>query len=134
MTLTEKFRRLQAPKFSFAKSSEYSMNFARECNSCSMYDTGFGLGIPTTLSSENKLRGVFLEIMNRNGLFLFNISGVNLKRAARGFRNYEEAENNNQITEWELNMILVNKDYLKTCIFHNGKVHFKKRILWKSIK
>lgn len=133
MILTERFRKIPSIKFSFAKSSEYSLSFANECNAYSMYDTGFGLGIPSTLSNENQLRGVFIQIMTLNGVFLFNISGVNLKAAIKGFRQYEDAEYNNQITEWELYMILTNRNYLKNCIFHNGKVQFKKRILWKSI-
>lgn len=133
MILTEKFRRLTPKKFSFAKSSGYSEAFARDCNALSMYEPGFGLGIPSNLSSENKLRGIFNQITGANGIFLFNISGVNLSKGKKGFRNYDEAEYNNQITEWELSIILANKDYLKNCIFHNGKVQFKKTILWKSI-
>ena len=121
-------------KFSFAKSTEYAKSFARECGAFSMYDSGFGLGIPANLSNENKLRGVFNQITNRNGVFLFNISGVNLKSAKKGFYDYEAAENNNQITEWELSMIMSNRDYLINCIFHNGRVEFKKQILWKAIK
>jgi hypothetical protein len=55
------------------------------------------------------------------------------KKARQGFRNYDEAEYNNQITEWELSTVLSNNDYLKSCIFHNGKVQFKKRIIWNSV-
>ena len=99
-----------------------------------MYDNGFGLGIPAYLSDENKLRAVFTLIIGINGLFLFNISGVNMIKARRGFSGFNEAEENNQVTEWELFMTLSNRDYLKNCIFHNGKVAFKKRILWKSIQ
>jgi hypothetical protein len=47
---------------------------------------------------------------------------------------FEDAEGNNEITEWELFMILTNKDYLKSCIFYNGRTAFKKTILWKSIQ
>jgi hypothetical protein len=94
---------------------------------------GWGLGIPGGLSLENQIRAVFWEVSNLNGIFLFNINGVNLKMSEIGFKNFTEAENSNQITEWELFMILQNKDYLKNTTFHNGKVHFKKRILWKSI-
>lgn len=133
MTLSQKFSRIAAVKFSFSKSTEFSRVFARDCDALSMYDPFFGLGIPEHLSSENKLRGVFREVMLRNGVFLFNLSGVDLKKAMKGFASYEEAEYNNQITEWELFMILTNKDYLKSCIFHNGKVQFKKRIIWNSI-
>ena len=93
---------------------------------------GWGLGIPK-ISLENQIRAVFQIVLNQNGVFLFNISGVNLNKSRKGFLNFEEAENNNQITEWELFMILSNKDYLKNTIFHNGKVQFKKTILWKSI-
>lgn len=94
---------------------------------------GWGLGIPGNLSLENQIRAVFWEVINQNGIFLFNINGVNLKMSKIGFRNFSEAENSNQITEWELFMILKNKDYLKNTTFHNGKVQFKKRLLWKSI-
>jgi hypothetical protein len=133
MLLTEKFKRINVVKFSFGKSNSFAETFAKECGAFSMYDREYSLGIPGNLSSENQLRGVFHQIMRANGQFLFNISGVNLKKARRGFSSYEEAESNNQITEWELFTILRNRDYLKNCIFHNGKVQFKKRILWKSI-
>jgi hypothetical protein len=131
--LSEKFRRMSQIKFAFGKNTRFSEEFAEECNALSMHDTGFGLGIPSDLSAENQLRGVFTRIMQLNGIFLFNISGVNLKTAIRGFTNYEQADYNNQITEWELFILLSNKDYFKSCIFHNGKVQFKKTLLWKSI-
>lgn len=133
-TLTARFRSLTMAKFSFAKSSDYARLFANECGANSMYDSGFGLGIPSNWSGENQLRGVFNQIISQNGVFFFNINGVDLKRAKRGFNNYNEAESNNQITEWELHIIMTNPDYLKNCIFHNGKVVFKKRVLWKAIK
>jgi len=50
-----------------------------------MYDPGFGLGIPPYLYSENKLRAVFNKIMDRGGIFLFNLRGVDLKKATKGF-------------------------------------------------
>jgi hypothetical protein len=98
-----------------------------------MYDNGYGLGIPAQLSAENQLRGVFREVSKEDGIFLFNISGVNLKQARTGFTRFELAQINNQLTEWELWIILNNKEYLKRCIFHNGSIVFKKRILWKSV-
>ena len=134
MTLIQRFSKIPCLKFSFSKSTEFSQAFAMDCGAFSMYDPEFGLGIPAYFSSENKLRGVFNQIMNQDGLFLFNLSGVDLKKSKKGFSNYDEAESNNQITEWELFMILDNKDYLKNCIFHNGKVEFKKRIIWNSVK
>ncbi len=126
MTLSQKFNKIQADKFSFAKRSIFARDFARECGACSMFDDNFGLGIPPNLTPENQLRGVFVEIVRRDGLFLFNISGVDLLKAKKGFIDYEEAAINGQITEWELSVILANKDYLKKCIFYNGKVRFKK--------
>ena len=99
-----------------------------------MHQPGFGLGISDQLTNENQLRAVFLRMMDRQGIFLFNVSGVNLKRAKRGFRSYGDAEGNHQITEWELSQILNNRDYLINCNFHNGKVEFKKTKLWNSIK
>ena len=134
MLLTEKFARFEEVKFSFGKSTEYARQFATDCGAFSMYDNGFGLGIPANLSNENKLRAVFNIITQLNGIFLFNICGVNMKKSKRGFSGFDEAEGNNQITEWELFMILRHSGYLKNCIFHNGKVAFKKRILWKSIQ
>lgn len=134
MTLTQRFSQIQRLKFSFSKSTEFSQAFARDCGALSMYDPEFGLGIPSNFSSENKLRAVFNQTIAHGGIFLFNLSGVDMKKAKNGFSDYDEAEYNNQITEWELFMILGNKDYLKNCIFHNEKVEFKKRIIWNSVK
>jgi len=134
MTLTQRFSQIQRLKFSFSKSTEFSQAFARDCGALSMYDPGFGLDIPSNFSSENKLRAVFNQTMAHGGIFLFNLSGVDMKKAKNGFSDYDEAEYNNQITEWALFMILGNKDYLKNCIFHNEKVEFKKRIIWNSVK
>jgi hypothetical protein len=134
MTLVQKFAGISSFKFSFSKSTDYSRAFARDCGAISMYDRGFGLNIPSNLSNENQLRAVFRLIMENNGVFLFNLSGVDMKKAKKGFRSYDEAEYNNQITEWELFNVLSNNDYLKSCIFHNGKVQFKKRIIWNSVK
>jgi len=133
MSVIAKFSRMQTMKFSFGKDTEYAKVFANQVGALSMYLPGFGLGIPDNISPENQLKGIFLRIMNNNGTFLFNISGVDLKKAKKGFKSYQDAEMNNQITEWELFTILSNKDYLKNTILHNGKVVFKKRIIWKSI-
>lgn len=134
MTLTEKFNAIPKFKFSFSKSTEFSQTFARDCGAASMYDLGFGLGIPNYLSPENKLRAVFIKTLENGGVFLFNLSGVDMKKAKKGFTDYDEADYSNQITEWELFTVINNKDYLKRCIFHNGKVEFKKRIIWNSVK
>lgn len=134
MTLIQKLNRLNTLKFSFAKSTKHARAFAADVNACFMYLAGVGLGIPADLSAESQLRGVFLEVMRQNGIFLFNISGVDLNKGKKEFFNYEEVEANSQITEWELHQILVNSDYLKSTIFHNGKAQFKKRLLWKSVK
>ena len=134
MILTQKFKAIRAFKFSFSKSREFSQVFAENCGAASMYEPGFGLDIPDNFSSENKLRAVFNQTLRNDGIFLFNLSGVDMKKAKRGFLDFDEAEYSNQITEWELFMVLNNKDYLKKCIFHNGKVEFKKRIVWNSVK
>ena len=131
--LSERIKRINQTKFSFGKNNEFSREFAHACEAFSMYDSGFGLEIPRNLSAANQLRAVFTTIRQLNSVFLFNISGVNLKKAIAGFPNFDEAEYNNQITEWELSVILSNKDYKKNCIFHNGKVQFKKRLLWRSV-
>ena len=132
MTLVKRYGKLPL-KFCFAKSTSFAKAFAFEISGCSMYMPGYGLGIPTSLSPENQLRAVFRETMKINGIFLFNLSGVDVNKAQKGFSSFEEAETNNQITEWELFIILTNRDYLKNTIFHNGKVQFKKRLIWKSI-
>ncbi len=134
MTLVERFRRIQTTKFAFGKNTVFAKDFARACGAFSMHDTGYGLGLPNYLSAGDRLRAVFFNINQLDGVFLFNISGVNLKRAERVIWPFQDAYNNSEITEWELFMIRSNKDYLKRCIFHNGKVAFKKRILWKSIQ
>jgi hypothetical protein len=108
MTLVERIRRIQTPKFSFGKKTEYAETFARDCGAFSMFDNNYGLGIPDILSKGNQLRAVFFRISQMNGVFLFNISGVNMIRARRGFETFEDAEGNNEITEWELFMILTN--------------------------
>ena len=133
MSITQRFASIKKLKFSFSKSTEFSKAFARESHALSMYDKGYGLGIPANLSAENQLRGVFGEVSKADGVFLFNISGVNLKMAKKGFSSFQLAEMNNQLTEWELSMILNNREYLKRCNFHNGSIVFKKRILWKSV-
>jgi hypothetical protein len=103
--------------------------FSREINSITI------LAIQITVMSDRELQ-MLIELAKaklKNGRFLFNISGVNLRKARKGFGGYQEAEENSQVTEWELFMILRNRDYQKNCIFHNGKTAFKKTILWKSI-
>ncbi|NVM62145.1 hypothetical protein FHW88_000421 [Mucilaginibacter sp. SG538B] len=86
-----------------------------------MYLLNFGLGVPSNLSAENQLRAVFHRINNENGNFFYNICGVDLDKAIAGFPSYDEAADNNMITEWELFILLQNPDYLEKTIFHNGK-------------
>lgn len=126
MTLIQKFIRITALKFSFSKSTEFSRAFAKDCKALSMYDPGFGLGIPSSLSSENQLRSVFINVTLQKGIFLFNLSGVDLKKAMKGFTTFDDAEYNNEITEWELFMILRNKDYLKKCTVSQRKSSIQK--------
>jgi hypothetical protein len=133
MTLVEKYNSMPQMKVAFAKDTGYAEAFAIQTGSHSMYLKGFGLSVSQYLSPEMQLRGVFTAIINNDGIFLFNISGVNLKRARKGFKTYQDAEENSLITEWELFIILSDSNYLKRTIFHNGKVEFKKTILWKSI-
>lgn len=85
----------------------------------------FGLNVDTTKSAGNQLREVFRIILQEDGLFIFNINGVNLDLAKAGFPDFETAYDNNMITEWELFYILSNSDYLERTIFHNGKVRFE---------
>jgi hypothetical protein len=112
MTLTQKLSQIQSFKFSFSKTTEFSQAFTTDCGASSMFDTGFGLGIPFNFSAENKLRAVFNRTLALQGIFLFNLMGVDMRKSKFGFSSYDEAEHNNQITEWELFMILSNKDYL----------------------
>jgi hypothetical protein len=133
LNLLDKLSSVKEIKFSFGKSDEFHPLFSKRIGACSMYDPGFGLGIQD-MSSENKLRAIFTSISSQNGIFVFNINGVDLLKAGNGFHDYDEAESNNFITEWELSVILKNDDYLKSTIFHNGKVEFiqiKKAIQFK---
>lgn len=126
MTIIEKLQLINDVKFSFGKQHLALQEFSRKAVSCSMFDPGLGLGISPQLSGENQLRGVFIQIIKLKGFFTFNINGVNLERARSGFTDYEEAESNNMITEWELWMIINNTDYLKRTIFHNQVIEIQK--------
>jgi hypothetical protein len=118
--MLEKYRNNGKLKFSFGKATEFSHTWAKNMNASCMFDDNFGLSIPDYLSLESKLRGVFNIIMKENGLFLFNLSGVNLLAAKKGFTNFDEAYASSMITEWELNMIVSHQDYILNTIFHNG--------------
>ncbi|MHA8055520.1 hypothetical protein VR611_06200 [Aquirufa nivalisilvae] len=125
MTIFERLNKLDQVKFSFGKSDEFHPTFCRIVGALSMYDNnGYGLGIPISLSPGNQLMGVFNSINSQGGTFVFNINGVDILRAFKGFANYDEAASQNMITEWELSIILNNKDFLDRTIFHNGKVEF----------
>jgi len=136
MGLIQKLRSIDRIKFSFGKADEYLEKFSKSVYAFSMFDEGFGLGIPQYLSSGNQLMQVFLEIKKLDGIFLFNMNGVDLQKAKAGFDNgYEEAASCDNITEWELSIILRNKDYYEHTIFHNGKIEFSKelnglKLLW----
>jgi hypothetical protein len=124
VTLVEKLQKIDRVKFSLGKSNEYHKAFSKFIGAYSMYENGFGLGISSILSPEYQIRGIF-NSMPENGIFVFNINGVDIIKASVGFRDFNEASENEMITEWELSMILKNYDYLCRTIFHNGKVEFK---------
>lgn len=138
MGLVSRLHNIETVKFSFGKNDEFHQDFSKSINALSMHDSqeSYGLDIPKNLSSGNQLMGVFREMNLRNGIFVFNINGVDLHKAKEGFLDgFEEASNNNNITEWELSIILQNEDYLNNTIFHNGKVEFinekeELKILW----
>jgi hypothetical protein len=123
--LIERLQKISKLKFSFGKSSEYHQKFSTRINACHMYQPGFGLGIPDSFSAKNQIEGIFTFVTGQNGIFVFNLNGVNTIKACTGFVDFDEAEGNEMITEWELSIILKNKNYLKNTIFHNGKVEFK---------
>jgi hypothetical protein len=118
--MVERVRDKQVVKFSFGKQTEYFESFSKSVGAFCMYDEGYGLGIPDYLSLELKLRAVFMNVIRDGGIFLFNISGVDLNRARMGFSSFDEAFDNNLVTEWELSYILHNQDILDRTIFHNG--------------
>jgi hypothetical protein len=135
MTLVERLKKDSRLKFSFGKADEHHRIFSENINASSMHRPKLGLNIPEQLSDENQLRAVFKIVSDAKGLFVFNINGVDLRKAERGLFSYEEAQSNGFITEWELSIILNNRDYRKNAIFHNGKVIFafnKRGLLWKS--
>ncbi|MDP3679405.1 MAG: hypothetical protein Q8R22_01060 [Flavobacterium sp.] len=125
MSFIERIRQNNRIKFSFGKNNEYADIFNGQVNAFSMNNPQYGLNIPSNISLENQLWGVFNQIRKENGIFLFNISAVDLIRAKKGFIDFAEAYDNNTITEWELSIILQNNDYLKMTIFHNGKVELR---------
>lgn len=118
--MLEKYRNNERLKFSFGKATEFSHSWAKYMKAFCMFDDNLGLSIPDYLSLESKLRAVCYIIMKEKGLFLFNLSGVNLLAAKKGFANFDEAYNSGMITEWELNLIVRNADYRENTIFHNG--------------
>jgi hypothetical protein len=123
--MIERIFKLNCDKFSFGKNSEFFEMFCKNINAFSMFTNGFGFDIPETFSMENKLRAVFRYINLSNGRFIFNISGVDIISAIKGFENFDVAFGNNMITEWELSVILENEDYYNKTIFHNGFTEFK---------
>lgn len=125
MAFVDKIRDLDKLKFSFGKSSDLALIFNQNTNVLSMYSLNFGLGIPSNLSLENQLRAVFRIVNQENGVFLFNISHVDLAKAKKGFVNFNEAYESNMITEWELSVILQNPGYLSKTIFHNGSLELR---------
>lgn len=130
--MTERMRNSKKLKFSFGKNTDYFHTMSRNFNAFCWHDPGYGLGIPDYLDLENKIWGVMKAILDSDGIFLFNIAGVNIKLAQKGFANFEDAYGNNFVTEWELSIILKNNDYFMRTIFHNGVHEF--RITKKGIK
>ena len=125
MAFIQKIRSISTLKFAFGKSNEFAPVFNQEVGAISMYSPNFGLDIPQTLSPENQIRGVFTSMYELDGIFLFNLSAVDLIQARRGFSSYEEASDLNMITEWELSLIQNNIHYLQMTIFHNGRNELK---------
>jgi hypothetical protein len=118
--MIDKFKKSKKVKFSFGKNTEFLESFSKSVGAYCMHDDGFGFSVPAYFSMENKLRAVFKNILDNDGIFFFNISGVNIKRAMTGFSSFDEAAGNNQITEWELYMIFKYEDYKSRTVFHNG--------------
>ena len=136
MTLVNKLKNIQTIKFSFGKATEFHEIFSDQINAFSMYTDNYGLGIPNNFTPENQLRAVFTTTHAQNGIFVFNISGVNLNAARKGFKSFNDAYSKNMVTEWELATIIKDKAYLKKTIFHNGIVEFRqvynfKLLQWK---
>lgn len=125
MSLIEELYAIEGMKFSFGKANERQQEFCQQIDAKSMFIVnGWGLSIPVDMASEMKLRMVFYTINQNAGTFIFNITGVDLKAAKDGFENFDEAYDKNMITEWELNQIIGNTDFLDRTIFHNGAVRF----------
>lgn len=114
-------------KFSFGKNSEFFEAFSLLIGAFSMYTPGFGYSISEKFPMRNRLWAIFHNVNRNNGKFIFNISGVDIIAAINGFDSFETAYGNNMITEWELSIILQNRDYLENTIFHNGFTEFKYR-------
>ena len=121
MDFIERIYNLNQIKFSFGKNNEFIDSFNKEIGALSMNIPKYGLEITSNLTLKNQLLGVFMEVIRLEGIFLFNIA-ADLIKAKKGFINFEEAYDTNKITEWELSIILQNKDYLSITKFHNGRV------------
>jgi hypothetical protein len=121
----KKLRLLNIVKFSFGKQSEHFKIFNDYILAYDMYTPGYGFSIPEYWELDKKIRAVLMSVYKLDGIFLFNISGVDIVRSMKGFSSFDEADGNNLITEWELSIILSEPDYKFKTIFHNGITEFK---------
>ena len=125
MNLVDELRAIQELKFSFGKANERQEIFCAQIEANSMFmQNGWGLNIPDNYPDEMKIRAIFPIIYRAGGIFIFNITSVDLKAAKDGFYDWDDALDKSKITEWELNYIIWDVNYLNRTIFHNGSVIF----------
>jgi hypothetical protein len=124
LNFIEQLSKLEKVKLSLGKKAALLFQFSKSVSAISMADMNAKLDILNDLSPANQLLRAFTIINEKDGVIIFNLSGVDIEKSKTGFNSYDEASDNNMITEWELSIILKNEDYLKRTIFHNGKVEF----------
>lgn len=87
-----------------------------------MFKDGFGLGIPSVLAPSNKIMQAMYQTLKEGKQIAFDVTGVSLDAAKKGFKSFDEASNLEKITEWELSKIIRDKELFENTLFHqNGK-------------
>lgn len=115
-----RYRGIEKFKVSLGKNTKYLQFFSKEIGAYCMHDKGFGCSAPSYLSMKNKLEFVFMHTAISDGMFFFNLSGVDIIAASCKASDFNYASGHNLITEWELSVILSDEKYWNKTIFHNG--------------
>jgi hypothetical protein len=100
-------RYTDCPKLSFGKANEFSARFDIENKCASMHTRWYGLDMPNNLAPAQLIRTAIHQLLkSKGGIILFCLNDVDIGAAVRGVNSYNQAAENNQITEWELSLII----------------------------